>query len=328
MSAAPRVLVAGGGVAALEAVLALLDRAPELPIELVAADSHFVNRPLSVLDPFAAGSARTVPPRRLADRGVAVRQARLTAVDPARGTVTTGEAVRRGYDVLLVALGARALRPFEHALTFRGPRDAEALHGLVQDVDAGTTRRVAFVAAPGVAWLLPLYELALQLAARARQRCLADVEISLVTPGHRPLEVFGRTGSSLVECLLEEAGIVLVTGANPAVPEPGRVVARPGCAGLTADRIVTLPRLEGLVPPGLAAAPSGFLPVDEVGRLPGTPGVYAAGDGTDRPVKQGGLAAQYADRAVGAMLADLGRADPVPPEPLQVRAMLVTGDEA
>src|SRR3954447_24822398 len=51
MSAVPRILIAGGGVAALEAVLALLDRAPRLPVELVAADSHFVNRPLSVLEP-------------------------------------------------------------------------------------------------------------------------------------------------------------------------------------------------------------------------------------------------------------------------------------
>src|SRR4051794_705044 len=200
MSAPPRVLVAGGGVAAIEAVLALLDRAPELTVELVAAPSHFVNRPLSVLQPFAAGTARTVPLRRLAARGVAVRRTRLTGVDPERRTITTGERVRRDYDALLLALGARGARPFEHALTFRGADDAEALHGLVQDVEAGVTGRVAFVAPSGTAWLLPLYELALQLAGRARDLCLDGVRVSVVTPEARPLEVFGRTGSALVEC--------------------------------------------------------------------------------------------------------------------------------
>src|SRR4051794_26646889 len=129
-SASPHVTIAGGGVGALEAALALLDRAPGLPIELIAADSHFVNRPLSALEPFTAGSIRSVPLQRLADRGIAVRQARITAVDAAARSVATADGARHAYDALVVALGAKVVRPYDHALTFAGPRDAAALQRL------------------------------------------------------------------------------------------------------------------------------------------------------------------------------------------------------
>ena len=48
---------------------------------------------------------------------------------------------------------------------------------------------------------------------------------------------------------------------------------------------------------GLPCDPHGFVPVDEYGRVEGVADVYAAGDGTDFPVKQGGLATQQADAA-------------------------------
>ena len=324
----PRVVVAGGGVAALEAVLALLERAPALALELVAADTHFVNRPLSVLEPFGAGVGRSVPLSRLADRGVTLTRARVAAVDPERRLVVCGDGSSRPYDALLVALGARPARPFEHALTFRGPRDGEALHGLVQDLEAGHVHRVAFVAAEGVAWTMPLYELALQTAARARMLALPGVEVTVVTPEERPLELFGRTGAALAECLLEEAGITLVTGARPAVPGHGRVAPAPGAPLLEVDRVVTLPRLEGLPVGGLPVAPDGFLPTTAGGRVAGLERVYAAGDGTSGTVKQGGLAAQQADRAVDTLLADLGVPAPGAEDgPPQLRAVLMTSEE-
>ena len=51
--------------------------------------------------------------------------------------------------------------------TFRGQEDVEALHGLVQDIEEGYVRSVAFVVPAGVSWSLPLYELALMTARRA-----------------------------------------------------------------------------------------------------------------------------------------------------------------
>jgi sulfide:quinone oxidoreductase len=50
-----KVLIAGGGVAALEAVLALREHAGErVRIELLSACEHFRYRPLQVLEPFEA----------------------------------------------------------------------------------------------------------------------------------------------------------------------------------------------------------------------------------------------------------------------------------
>ncbi len=56
---ATRVLIAGGGVAALEAALALRALAEErVSVELLGSEPHFWYRPLSVAEPFALGEAR------------------------------------------------------------------------------------------------------------------------------------------------------------------------------------------------------------------------------------------------------------------------------
>jgi sulfide:quinone oxidoreductase len=56
--------------------------------------------------------------------------------------------------------------------------------------------------------------------------------------------------------------------------------------------------------------------------------VFAAGDATTVPIKQGGLAAQQADAAAVAIAASLGVAiDPQPLRPI-LRGLLLTGDAA
>jgi len=53
------VLIAGGGVAALEAALALRALAEErVSVELLAPDPHFWYRPLAVAEPFELGEVR------------------------------------------------------------------------------------------------------------------------------------------------------------------------------------------------------------------------------------------------------------------------------
>ena len=61
--------------------------------------------------------------------------------------------------------------------------------------------------------------------------------------------------------------------------------------------------------------------------MAGLPGVYAAGDGTAFPIKQGGLATQQAD-AVAATIAKAAGA-PVEPEPFKpvLRGVLLTGGD-
>ena len=58
----PRVLVAGGGIAALEAALALRKLAGDrIELELLSSAKHFVYRPHQILEPFRLTPAERVP---------------------------------------------------------------------------------------------------------------------------------------------------------------------------------------------------------------------------------------------------------------------------
>src|SRR4051794_11011204 len=111
------VVVAGGGVAALETMLALRDLAGDrVRVLLLAPDTEFVYRPLSVGDPFALGSARRYPLSELVHTaGARLTGGRLAAVDPARRTLRTDQDEELAYDDLVVAIGARPQIVFEHA---------------------------------------------------------------------------------------------------------------------------------------------------------------------------------------------------------------------
>ena len=62
--------------------------------------------------------------------------------------------------------------------------------------------------------------------------------------------------------------------------------------------------------------------------MPGVEGVYAAGDGTSFPVKQGGIATQQADAAAEHIAARLGaRLEAEPFDPV-LRGMLLTGSDS
>jgi len=89
--------------------------------------------------------------------------------------------------------------------------------------------------------------------------------------------------------------------------------------------VITLPQLEGPGLPGLPHDKHGFIPVDSHGRVSGVDDVYAAGDVTTFPLKQGGLAAQQADAVAEMIAAELGV--PLTPKPFHpvLRGLLMTG---
>src|SRR4051794_34175952 len=152
MNSTPRrapmqVLIAGGGVAGLETMMALHELAgPRVAITLLSRATEFVYQPLSVREPFGAGDVTRRPLDRIArDFGADLRQDTLTWVAPGQHAAFTHSGGETEYDVLVLALGARREQPWDGVITFRGSQDSEAVRGLVADVDAGRTKSVAFV---------------------------------------------------------------------------------------------------------------------------------------------------------------------------------------
>jgi sulfide:quinone oxidoreductase len=300
------VLVAGGGVAALEAMVALRKLAGELvDIELVSPDADFFYRPLSVAEPFGLGTVLRFDLASLA-HGCRARlsQGTLVAVEADARRVRTGRNASLGYDVLLIAVGARPREALPGALTFRGEADVRLFEGLLSDLDRGLVGKVVFAVPGGVTWPLPLYELAILTAEHLADRG-RTAELTIATPEDAPLAILGREASKAVSERLDERGIRLLTGTYPQAVGEGELSVVPD-PPIPADVVVALPRLRGVPLAGVPQDEDFFVPVDATCRVTGLEGVYAAGDVTTFPVKQGGLAAQQADAAAETIAAEAG----------------------
>ncbi len=323
-----RVIVVGGGSAALETTLALRDLAPaQTDVSVIAPNEDFAYRPLSVREPFAYGPARRYPLAPIVgDAGAQLLGDKLAWVEPEKQIAHTESGSQLAYDVLVLALGAKAIPRYKHAITIDDRRMDETLHGILQDVEGGYLGSLAFVAPGRMAWPLPLYELALMTAGRAYDMS-AELDVTIVTPEDSPLAIFGQNASSAVVGLLERAKIQTIHSAYAEVPRSGEVVINPGDRRLHADRVIALPELYGPSVRGIPLSEHGFLRVDPYGRVLDVEHVYAAGDATEFPVKHGGVGSQQAD-AVAESIAALAGA-PVSPEPFHptIRGMLLTGDK-
>jgi len=322
------VVVAGGGIAGVEALLALRTLTGDaLTLTLVGPSEQLHYRPFTVLEPFSTRATRHYDLGQIcADFDVTHRRDAVAAVDgEARELVTEG-GERIAYDALVLAPGAHAGVGLEHAHTFFADADPESLHWVVQELEQGAVRHVAFVVPGGRTWPLPLYELALMTAARVRAAGVDDAELTLVTPEDAPLGLFHGAGSAAVGERLRNAGIRFVGDAY-AHDYDGRTLAlTPGERTLEAQRVVALPIMTGPSLGGVPCDPDGFIHVDERGRVPGLPDVYAIGDATTFSIKQGGIAAQQADAVATLIARAAGASVPEPSTRPLLRAVLFTGE--
>jgi sulfide:quinone oxidoreductase len=320
------VLIAGAGVAALEAALALQALTDgEVAVELVAPEAEFTYRPVAVTEPFRVGEVTRFPLKTLVEAARArLRRGSVAAVDPERKVVALDDGLELAYDILLLALGARPREAVAGALTFRGPEDGPALSALLDKTTAGEIRRIAFAVPTGASWPLPVYELALLTAEYVAAHGTRGVQILIVTPEEHPLGLFGQTASDAVSELLAIRGVQVQTMVTPVLFEE-RVLRIVAAQPIELDAVVALPQLEGPRLPGVPHDERGFVPTDESGWVLGLTDVYAAGDLTQFPLKQGGIATQQADAAASAIAADAGVA--VKPEPFRpvLRGLLLTG---
>ncbi|MEK6278357.1 MAG: FAD-dependent oxidoreductase [Actinomycetota bacterium] len=323
-------LIAGGGIAGLEALMALRDLAGDrVRITLVAPDPDFVYKPLIVEEPFSSQPAdqRALAPVAEEFEAEFVQQG-IVGVDPAGHSVELSDGSKRPYDKLMVCVGARPREAFPGVVTLRTDGQPLAIDELLREAAAGDSKRIAFLIPPGRSWPLPVYELALMAQRRARELELRDVQCCIVTPEESPLIAFGRAASDSVASLLEARGILVHCAARAKELSDRGLVLSPGDSLLEAERVVSLPVLEGPRLAGLPADEDGFILIDGHAHVRGVEDVYAAGDGTNFPIKHGGLGTQQADAAAEHIAADLGAdVEPKPFRPI-VRGKLITGDES
>jgi sulfide:quinone oxidoreductase len=320
----PNVVIAGGGVAGLEVLLALDALAKDrVEIVLVAPRADFIYRPLLVKEPFSLWPAerRELAPAVAAAGGSFVLQG-LNEVHPDDHTVELSDGELE-YDMLVVCTGAPLRPAFHNATTFPRPepfRIDEVLDGLE------TGARLAFVVPPGVSWPLPVYELAMMTERRIRDQG-RDVKCVVVTPEDSPLILFGEAASEAVADLLAARGIEVEAGAYVRESEQGAFETLPGGRSLDANAVIALPLITGPSVDGLPQDEHGFLPIDDHCRVRGVDAVWAAGDGTNFPIKQGGLGTQQADCAAEEIAALAGvQTDPKPFHPV-LRGQLIGSEE-
>ena len=295
-------LIAGGGVAALEAALALRALAE-------GASASSCSPRAAVLVPAARGRGAVRARRRPALRP------RKLAAEPAR----------------LHARGARLRRrgppPRVHVAGRAVPYDAP--HRLRRDADAGGRRR-AHVPRPGRhepierlltrsrparsgassspcrrrRWSLPAYELALMTAAWLAEREIAGSSSRSSRPSDEPLQLFGREASDAVGAARRARDRLSYTG----IRGRGAGRASSSSSATTSSRPIASSRSRGCTAADRRhpADVRGIHPRRPHGRVTGLSDVYAAGDITTFPVKQGGIAAQQAEAAAEAIAAAAG----------------------
>ena len=321
----PRLVVAGGGVGGVEAALALRSLCGDIPsIEIVSPEAEFTYRAMTVAEPFGCASTVAIPYERLARTyNLHHRQDSVARVDPERRVVELSGGDELAYTALVVAVGARPESWLENAVTFSGPRSVDAVRDVLNRLESGDASDIVFTAPVEAAWTLPLYELALLTSAWCGERAIPAPRLLVATPEADPLEIFGTAAVRIVRELLFDRGIHLHHGRVTSYD--GRCVEFAGGMRADADAVIALPRLTGNPMPGLPPDASGFIPVDSYGRVEGLTDVYAVGDATSHPIKQGGLAAQQADVAAAAIASLLGHDVDLQPFRPVMRGMLLTG---
>ena len=244
-------------------------------------------------------------------------------MEPERRTLHTQSGRTLRYDALLLAVGTAAVEAVDGALTFRGPADVRAFGSLLEELAqrAGPPRGLRRCTTASGGHCRCTSSRCCRL--RTSRRSGRGVDWKLVTHESAPLEMFGERASRVVAELLEDAGIEFVTRPRAAHGEAGLMLD--DGETIEVERVVALPELRVPYLPGVPRGPGGLHTHRRRAGVKGLEGVFAAGDATSFPIKQGGIAAQQADAAAAANRgAGRSRGGPRPPD-LLLRAALLTG---
>jgi sulfide:quinone oxidoreductase len=325
---AERVVVLGGGFAALETAfqLAASVKPTRVQLTVVSDRDHFLYRPGLTGLPFGAAEAPLHVPlaRALDRRGINRRLACVRDIDTDRRVVHTNRTPPIHYDHLVIATGAQP-HPYrvpglaEHAAQLSTPGQlhqlGERFQWIAHYAGHGRPQQVLFVVPPNTTWPGPAYEIALMLDTWLRRRDVRhQVRITFATAER----AFGeRLGTGLHRILADEFEARGIAGSTElTVTEIAELhTCFDDGSKVQHDLVVA-------VPPHAAALRHGALPSDGLGFLTcqpsdrsvvGCDGVYAPGDAGDFPVKQAFLAVTQA-RAVARAITARITGTPVEPE--------------
>lgn len=298
-------------------------------LTLIAPDLEFLYKPLVVEEPFSSQPAERRALAPIAEEfGAELVQGAVSEVAPERHELRLEDGRAVPYDATIVCVGGRPRRAFRSAVSFEVAPEPLGIDQILTEAAGRPPQTVAFVVPPGVTWSLPLYELALLSSRRAEELDLGDLKLLVVTPEASPLVMFGPVASDAVAELLSARGITVRAGTMARENPGGELILIPEDDRLEASGIIALPLIEGPRVQGLPMDDGGFIPIDDHARVVGVGDVYAAGDGTNFPIKQGGIGTQQADAAAEAVAARAGaELDPRPFHPV-LRGKLLTGWES
>ncbi len=227
---AKRVVICGGGVAAIEALLGLRGLLGlSARVDVIAPNRRFVYQPLAVAEPFGLAHTSVFELATVtAEYGAQLHVASLESVDPGRRRIALSGGETMSYHSLIVAVGARRCAWLPGALQFTGAVDVAAFQELLARLERGDLGRVTFAAPTGPGWALPSYELALLTASWIAEQHLTGIELTIVTPEQEPLATFGPTASRALRDVLADRGIRLHAERHRGKHHPRRSSARLG----------------------------------------------------------------------------------------------------
>lgn len=306
----PRIVVAGGGFAGLEAIFYLKKRlGSRAQLTLVSDVEVFQFKPNTIYIPFGRDPERYRIPIRegVGKRGIDFRVERVEAVDPIERMLQTDQS-SIPFDYLFLATGA-TMRPgeipglAEHAATIWTPEEMMKLrHGIERIVAAareGKRQEVLFLVPPNNKCSGPLYELVFMTDTWLRRQEVRQwVLLTYATYEKGYIQAFGPRLNETVEREFLERGIA-------GHREHPVLAIEPGTARFTEGRSLPFDLLVSF-PPYVSAVRYEALPHDERGFLRTDPksrqveghlDIYAVGDTGDFPVKQAFLALLQADAA-------------------------------
>jgi sulfide:quinone oxidoreductase len=323
MTTAPRVLILGGGFAALETAFLLRMRLHErVDLRLVSDNDHFVFRPNSIYVPFGAdpGSLLVGLRKPLAKRGIAFEHGSVAEVDPDGRFVSLADGQRLRYDKLVVATGADTNAGevpglSEHAATIWTTDSMLDVRRRFEQVRErarnGERQRVLFLVPPNNKCSGPLYEIVFMLETWLRRQHARDrVDIAWSTYEHGFIQAFGPRLHELVRTEFAHRGIYGYTEEVVTEVAPDEVRYADGRTRGFDHLIAFPPYVSAVRYPALGGDERGFVPTELATRLvAGRDDVYAPGDAGDFPIKQAFLAFLQADAVANHIAADAtGRA--------------------